>query len=262
MLSLWNFLPRMRMSKQIEKAQQKVEEQRFLERKHTLEYDDVANAQREVIYAYRNSILNNQEFDPPLRERPLGVADKLVDQYLRESDFVEDWDYAGLERRVHEVFNFEFEIPARADGDIDELKRVLRENVKLHFEEMAAAWPPTTLPLLERHVALTVIDSHWQQLLADLDYLRAGIGLRGHAQIDPIVAYKNSAYELFGEVMDDIWVEFAFTLTHINVTFNAPTPTSSEADDSADAEDVSRSPTPAPADTADTADTTTQTQAV
>jgi preprotein translocase subunit SecA len=207
------------LSKQIEKAQKKVEEQHFLMRKHTLEYDDVLNQQREVIYTYRDEVLEGRDMSEAAREEIVNLLQRLVDEYTA-GEFVEDWDVEGLLRRVEEVFP-----PSDELLELD-LARLDREDLTLRLQEEALAWydrrekelGEELMRHVERFLLLQIIDQRWQEHLYDMDYLREGIHLRGFAQIEPLVAYKNEAFELFKDLMNSVWSDFARLVFHVEVT--------------------------------------------
>ncbi len=207
------------LSKQIEKAQRKVEEQHFLMRKHTLEYDDVLNQQRDVIYTYRDEILEGRDMSDAAREEVAGMIERLVEEYTA-GDFIEDWDTEGLMHRIEEIFR-----PSAETLSID-ARRMDREVLIEHLQEEALAQydireqelGEELMRGLERFLLLQIIDQRWREHLYDMDYLREGIHLRGFAQIEPLVAYKNEAFELFRDLMNSIWADFARLIFHVEVT--------------------------------------------
>ena len=207
------------LSKQIEKAQRKVEEQHFLMRKHTLEYDDVLNQQREVIYTYRDEVLEGRDMSDAAREEVVSLIQRLVDDYTA-GDFVEDWDVDGLLRRVEEIFT-----PSEAIASIDP-RTVDREDLTARLQEEALAQydrreqelGSELMRALERFLLMQIIDQRWREHLYDMDYLREGIHLRGFAQIEPLVAYKNEAFDLFRDLMNSVWGDFARMIFHVEVT--------------------------------------------
>jgi preprotein translocase subunit SecA len=207
------------LSKQIEKAQRKVEEQHFLMRKHTLEYDDVLNQQREVVYTYRDEILEGRDMSGAAREEIAGLIERVVAEYTA-SDFVDDWDIDGLERRIQEIFPPSPELfDAEADQiDQQELIGILQEEALAEYDRREEELGDELLRNVERYLLLEIIDQRWQEHLYDMDYLREGIHLRGFAQIEPLVAYKNEAYELFRELMNSVWADFARLIFHVEVT--------------------------------------------
>jgi preprotein translocase subunit SecA len=207
------------LSKQIEKAQKKVEEQHFLMRKHTLEYDDVLNQQREVIYNYRDEILEGRDMSDASREEVANLIDRLVAEYTA-GDFVEDWDVASLVRRVEEIFTPSAQVisidPHRIDRE--DLTQRLQEEALGQYERREQELGEELMRALERFLLLQIIDQRWREHLYDMDYLREGIHLRGFAQIEPLVAYKNEAFELFRDLMNSIWGDFARMIFHVEVT--------------------------------------------
>jgi preprotein translocase subunit SecA len=211
------------LSKQIEKAQRKVEEQHFLTRKHTLEYDDVLNQQREVIYTYRDEILEGRDMSDAARGELGSLIDRLVDEYTA-GDFVEEWDVEGLERRMAEMFPPGAELPdvdaARADRE--ELKAIYSEFASEQYDAREQEFGDQLMRDIERFLLLQIIDQRWREHLYDMDYLREGIHLRGFAQIEPLVAYKNEAFELFRDLMNSIWDDYARLIFHVQVTVEGP----------------------------------------
>jgi preprotein translocase subunit SecA len=206
------------LSKQIEKAQKKVEEQHFLMRKHTLEYDDVANQQREVIYSYRDDVLEGRDMSEPAREQIGELIERLVQEYAA-GDFVEDWDVDGLLKRIGEIFTPSAEL-AEIDPhqlDREDLTLQLQEEALALYDRREQELSPEVTRDLERFLLLEIIDQRWREHLYDLDYLQQGIHLRAAAQIEPLVAYKNEAFELFRDLMNSIWGDFARMIFHVEV---------------------------------------------
>ncbi len=206
------------LSKQIEKAQKKVEEQHFLQRKHTLEYDDVANQQREVVYRYRDDVLEGRDMGDPARSQIADLIERLVGEYTA-GDYVEDWDVQGLLRRMGEVFApgmAELEVDANR-VERDELTAQLQEHALAMYERREEELGEQLMRDLERYLLLEIIDQRWREHLYDLDYLQQGIGLRAAAQEEPLVAYKNEAFSLFGDLMNNIWSDFAQMIFHVEV---------------------------------------------
>jgi len=230
------------LSKQIEKAQRKVEEQHFLSRKHVLEYDDVLNQQREVIYRYRDEILEGRDMGDVAREEIVQLIDRLVAEYTA-GDFVEDWDVDGLLTQVSEIFRPSDEIlgvdPNRVDRE--DLAEAIQEEALAQYEQREQELGDDLMRSLERFLLLQTIDQYWQEHLHDMDYLQGGIHLRGVAQLDPLVAYKNEAFALFGDLMNLVWSGFARMIYHVQVQFQEapdappaiPTHTASQASSTA-----------------------------
>jgi preprotein translocase subunit SecA len=204
------------LSKQIEKAQRKVEEQNFLIRKRVLEYDDVMNEQRRIVYAYRDEVLEGKDMGPTARDEIAGVIRRLVDEHT-PGDYVEDWDLDGLFVALDDIFPPGFgpeEIDEQADRE--GVIEGLIEDAEELYDRREAELGDEIMRALERYLLLNIIDQRWREHLYDMDYLREGIHLRGFAQIDPLVAYKNEAFELFRDLMATIWSDFA------RMVFNVP----------------------------------------
>jgi preprotein translocase subunit SecA len=206
------------LSKQIEGAQRKVEERNFLIRKRVLEYDDVMNQQREVIYRYRDEVLEGRDMGGVAREQIADVIGRMVDMNTA-GDYIEEWDLEGLWAQLDELFQVDFghEEIDRETVDREELKRVLVEDAHQLYDEREAELGAELMRPLERYLLLQTIDQRWREHLYDMDYLREGIHLRGFAQIDPLVAYKNEGFELFRELMQAIWSDFARMIYNVEV---------------------------------------------
>jgi preprotein translocase subunit SecA len=207
------------LSKQIEKAQKKVEEQNFLIRKRVLEYDDVMNEQRRIIYAYRDEVLEGKEMSEEARRQVASTIERTIDQYT-PGDYMEDWDLDGLFTALGQFFPLELE-----EGDLDPetvdrsfLGERITQTALDRYEAREQELGEELMGSLERFLILQIIDERWREHLYDMDYLREGIHLRGFAQIDPLVAYKNEAYTLFGDLMNSVWVDFTRMIFNVQVT--------------------------------------------
>jgi preprotein translocase subunit SecA len=206
------------LSKQIEKAQKKVEEQNFLIRKRVLEYDDVMNEQRRVIYAYRDEVLEGKSIGEEARREVTNVIERTIDEYT-PGDFMEDWDLDGLFTALGQFFPLDL-----GDEDLDP-ERTDRTFLTERITELAierynareAELGEELMGALERFLLLQIIDERWREHLYDMDYLREGIHLRGFAQIDPLVAYKNEAFTLFGDLMNSVWADYARMIFNVQV---------------------------------------------
>jgi preprotein translocase subunit SecA len=198
------------LTKTVENAQKKVEEQNFLIRKRVLEYDDVMNEQRRVIYKYRREILEGRDISDNARDELEGVIERLVDEYTA-SDVLEDWDLEELETQLRQIWPVGVEVAGVAPETVDrmQLKEALDDDVMNAYDEREEQLGEELMRFLERSILLQVIDNRWREHLFDMDYLREGIHLRGFAQIDPLVAYKNEGYQMFEELLHSIWDEFS-----------------------------------------------------
>ncbi|HTU77716.1 MAG TPA: preprotein translocase subunit SecA [Solirubrobacteraceae bacterium] len=206
------------LSKQIEKAQQKVEEQNFLIRKRVLEYDDVMNEQRRVIYAYRDEVLEGRSIGEEARREVAKVIERTIDQYT-PGDFIEDWDMDGMFTALGQF------LPLELAGEEIDRERIDRESLTdrivdaamERYEAREQALGEELMGALERFLLLQIIDERWREHLFDMEYLREGIGLRGIAQLDPLVAYKNEAFTLFGDLMNTVWSDYARMIFNVQV---------------------------------------------
>jgi preprotein translocase subunit SecA len=206
------------LSKQIEKAQKKVEEQNFLIRKRVLEYDDVMNEQRRVIYAYRDEVLEGKSIGEEARREVSNVIERTIDQYT-PGDFVEDWDLNGLYTALGQFFPLDLEGQEMEGQGADRghlIDRVVAEAME-RYDARQQALGEELMGALERFLLLQIIDERWREHLFDMDYLREGIHLRGFAQIDPLVAYKNEAFTLFGDLMNIVWADYARMVFNVQV---------------------------------------------
>jgi preprotein translocase subunit SecA len=204
------------LSKQIEKAQRKVEEQHYLARKHTLEYDDVLNQQREVVYAYRDEVLEGRDISDNARAQLVKLVERLVGEYC-QGEFIEDWDVDGLMRRLLEIFEPSDELLDVEPVDREDLSQKIQDEMLAQYERREQEFGEELMREVERYLLLEIIDQHWQEHLYDMDYLQQGIHLRGAAQIEPLVAYKNEAFTLFEDLMNNVWGDFARFVFHVEV---------------------------------------------
>jgi len=206
------------LSKQIEKAQKKVEEQNFLIRKRVLEYDDVMNEQRRIVYEYRDGVLEGKDMGDSARAQIHDVVGRLVDEFT-PGDYVEEWDLDGLFTAMEDIW------PVRATAaqvteeswSGEELRQRLGDDAIALYDQREEELGAELMRALERYLLLQIIDQKWREHLYDMDYLREGIHLRGFAQIDPIIAYKNEAFDLFTDLMNTIWADFARMIYHVEV---------------------------------------------
>jgi preprotein translocase subunit SecA len=211
------------LSKQIEKAQRKVEEQNFLARKHVLEYDDVMNEQRRIVYALRDQVLEGGDMAQDAREEITAVLDRTIEDYTAE-EYAEDWDLDGLMTALSAIYPVSLPAGALDDvrADVNQLIELVSEDAARQYDAREAELGEELMRALERYLLLQIIDERWREHLYDMDYLREGIHLRGFAQIDPLVAYKNEAFTLFTDLMNTVWADFARMIFHVQVQVAAP----------------------------------------
>jgi preprotein translocase subunit SecA len=208
------------LTKTVENAQKKVEEQNFLIRKRVLEYDDVMNEQRRVVYKYRREILEGRDISENGRDELEGVIERLVEEYTA-SDILEDWDLDELEVQLRQIWPIGVDVAAVAPEAIDreKLKDDLDDDAMSAYDDREEKLGEELMRHLERSILLQVIDNRWREHLFDMDYLREGIHLRGFAQIDPLVAYKNEGFSMFEDLMHSIWEEFSKLIFHAEIQY-------------------------------------------
>jgi preprotein translocase subunit SecA len=206
------------LSRTVENAQKKVEQQNFLIRKRVLEYDDVMNEQRRVIYKYRREILEGRDMSEVAHEEIGEVVTRLVEEYTPGEVF-EDWDLGGLATQAAQLWPLSADLSQvdATSSDREAIARVLTEDVLAAYDRREQELGDELMRYLERQILLQIIDLRWREHLYEMDYLREGIHLRGFAQIDPLVAYKNEGFTMFRELMNSIWGEFARIIFHVEV---------------------------------------------
>ena len=206
------------LSRTVENAQKKVEQQNFLIRKRVLEYDDVMNEQRRVIYKYRREILEGRDMSEVAHEEIGEVVTRLVEEYTPGEVF-EDWDLGGLATQAAQLWPLSADLSQvdATSSDREAIARVLTEDALAAYDRREQELGDELMRYLERQILLQIIDLRWREHLYEMDYLREGIHLRGFAQIDPLVAYKNEGFTMFRELMNSIWGEFARIIFHVEV---------------------------------------------
>ena len=214
------------ITRSIEKAQKKVESHNFEIRKYVLEYDDVMNQQREVLYSQRRQVLTADS----LRDTIMGMVDDIIheglDKYANEKLYPEEWDFAGLLSQMQQYF-----VPKNTTS-VEELENLSRVEVqdKLKqiavdlYEERLKEIGEQTMKELEKAIMLRVVDSKWMDHLDTMDALKEGINLRAYGQKNPLVEYKFEAYEMFEEMIESIKRTVVTFLYHIQVTYSKPVP--------------------------------------
>jgi preprotein translocase subunit SecA len=211
------------LSRTIENAQKKVEQQNFLIRKRVLEYDDVMNEQRRVIYKYRREILEGRDMSDVIRVELAEVIGRLVEEYT-PGDVFEDWDLSGLQQQAAQLWPLSVGLDELdiAQYDREAIAEKLSEDALVAYDRRTEEFGDELMRYLERQILLQIIDNRWREHLYEMDYMREGIHLRGFAQIDPLVAYKNEGFTMFRELMNSIWEEYARVIFHVEVNIEAP----------------------------------------
>ena len=208
------------LSDAIEKAQKKIESNNFGIRKNLLEYDQVMNEQREIIYAERRRVLNGESMRDAIYKMLTDTVENVVDSLIGDDQDKADWDLRGLNETLLRTIPLEPITPERiADKkNKNELKHMLKEEAVKLYELKEAEFPnPEMLRELERVFLLKVIDRKWMDHIDDMDQLRQGIGLQAFAQRDPLVEYKLSGYEMFSAMTASIQEETVRILLHVRV---------------------------------------------
>ena len=209
------------VTRSIESAQRKVEARNFDMRKQLLEYDDVSNDQRKVIYQQRNEILDATDLTAQITSLREGCFADLVRQYVPQESVEEQWDIAGLDKVLAEEWQLDTSVQnlvQAADAITDEeilehVKKCANDAFAAKVEQVGAA----NFLQFERMVLLQSMDTNWREHLSSLDYLRKGIHLRGYAQKQPKQEYKREAFELFGQLLDAVKNEITKTLMTVKV---------------------------------------------
>jgi preprotein translocase subunit SecA len=213
------------LTRQIERAQRRVEQHNFDARKQLLEYDDVANDQRRVIYQQRTDLMGAENVAEAIKGVREDVVAQLVDQYLPQGAPEESWDVAALVQAVERDFGAKLPIDAwvkaEESGDIVVLRTKIVTALEAAYDQKQAAVGPEIMRYIEKEVMLRTLDQHWREHLAAMDYMRQGIFLRSYAQKNPKQEYKREAFELFSAMLDRIKFDTVTTVSKIQVRSQA-----------------------------------------
>jgi preprotein translocase subunit SecA len=208
------------VTRAIENAQRKVEGHNFDIRKQLLDYDDVANDQRKVIYEQRNEIMATDDISETIKTIRVDVINGIINAFVPPQSLEEQWDVAGLEEALEQM-GVPLPVSSWLEDDHDLHEEILRqrilEAVEAAYAEKEAQTGAEVMRHFEKAVMLQVLDSMWKEHLAAMDYLRQGIGLRGYAQKNPIQEYKREAFELFTQLLNKIKTEVISILTRVRV---------------------------------------------
>jgi len=209
------------LNRAIENAQRKVEAHNFDIRKHLLEYDDVANDQRRVVYGQRNDLMEDEDIHDVIIEFRHNVFSNLVNRYMPEGSIDEQWDIPGLEQALEGEFGIKVPIhnwleenEHLAEADVnDRISAAVRE----HFDTKEAETGTDVMRHFEKALMLNVLDQQWKDHLGNMDYLRQGIHLRGYAQKQPMQEYKRESFEMFTALLENIQLEVVRILARVQV---------------------------------------------
>jgi preprotein translocase subunit SecA len=217
------------ISKAIENAQKKVEAHNFDIRKHLLEYDDVMNKHREIIYSQRKDILTGDGVEEIVHTMMDEMVDSLLERFTDPKELPEDWDIQGLKENLSRMFGVRLKLGPKDMGQeefddlqIEGLTDRIKEQVQAEYDRRKRDFGEEDLEFLERFLMLQIIDNQWVVHLQDMEHMKEGIGLRGYGQLDPLREYQKEGYGLFEELMDRIREETLMALSRIQLFRQRP----------------------------------------
>ncbi len=213
------------VTRAIENAQRKVELYHFNIRKNVLEYDDVMNKQREIIYAERRKVLEGADLRSNVQEMMRRTTDALTDQYVNPGLHHDEWDIAGLRQAVgglSQLLARNLTMEELRGRGVEDLKVYLFEQVTMAYDVKEGAVGADTMRQLERYLLLRIIDQRWIDHLHDMDALREGIGLRAYGQKDPLREYKREAFETFQDLLKSIQLDFVHQAFNVQLVYDLP----------------------------------------
>jgi len=207
------------ISKAIENAQKKVEGQNFNIRKQLLEYDDVMNQQREIIYQQRRQALEEENLKPVIMDMIEDIISELVENYAREDLPPDEWDLRGLEEAFFSQFSLRVDLRQADEEGLTQqgLLEFLLDKARTGYDQKEQQWGAEIMRDMERVVTLQTVDHHWREHLLAMDHLKEGIGLRGYAQQNPLIEYKREGLAIFQEMIEQIKRETIRVLFRIQV---------------------------------------------
>jgi preprotein translocase subunit SecA len=207
------------VSKAIENAQRKVESHNFDIRKQLLEYDDVANDQRKVIYQQRNELMVSDDISENIEAIRFDVMNNIIDAYIPPNSMSEQWDVDGLMLAIQKEFGMDLPIKDWLDREDNLHEELLRERIhaslKNVFDEKEQFLGSEMMRRLEKDIMLQALDAKWKEHLAAMDYLRQSVGLRGYAQKNPKQEYKREAFEMFQQMLEEIKQDTISFIAHV-----------------------------------------------
>lgn len=217
------------ISRAIENAQKKVEAHNFDIRKHLLEYDDVMNKHREIIYSLRKDLLGDEGAKEIIANMIDEKIEALVERWIDPKEYPEDWDITGLQENLLRLFGLRVKIGPEDIGQetfedlqAEDVQTAIREHVTAAYQEKEKLLGKEDLSRLERLIMLQVIDNQWISHLQDMEHMKEGIGLRGYGQLDPLKEYQKEGFALFEELMDRIREETLATIFRIQLMREKP----------------------------------------
>ena len=207
------------ISRAIENAQRKVEGHNFDIRKHLLEYDDVMNKQREVIYQQRREVLDSKDIKHVVEEIISDEMDAVAAEFVEQKVLSPDWDWPAINERLQGIFGFtpSWEDADKADLDHDKFVDKLRHIARQAYEAQEERIGTEGLRYLERVIFLQMVDTYWKEHLLNMDHLKEGIGLRGYGQKNPLNEYKREGFEMFANMIETVKQQTLTTLFRIKI---------------------------------------------
>ena len=207
------------ISRAIENAQKKVEGHNFDIRKHLLEYDDVMNKQREVIYQQRREVLDSDNIKPIIEDILAEEMDSIAAEFVEQKITASDWDWQGIHERLQTIIGVapEWEEADKQDLDHDKFVEMLMQTAKRAYESQEENIGIEGMRYLERVVFLQMVDTYWKEHLLNMDHLKEGIGLRGYGQKNPLNEYKREGFEMFAVMIETVKQQALSTLFRIKI---------------------------------------------
>lgn len=207
------------ISRAIENAQSRVEAQNFSIRKQLLEYDDVMNQQREVIYRQRREALQGENLKPVIMDMAEDILEDIIAQSTSEKSFAEDWDLEKINVEVARFFGIQlgFTVESLGDMQAEDLREELLKRIHERYDAREREFGEPVMRDLENYILLQTLDSLWKDHLLNMDHLKEGIGLRGYGQRDPLVEYKKEAHAVFEDMIERLKEETVRLLFHIQI---------------------------------------------
>ena len=206
------------ISRAIENAQKRVEGQNFDIRKHLLEYDDVMNKQRKVIYEQRKKVLRGESLWEDIEEMVDGITDDLLFEYIDEKKHYDEWNLKGLDDALLKQFNLKLNIMNSAQiTSADSMRELIIKKVLELLRDKEQNFGKELMDYLLKVIMLQAIDSHWKEHLLSMDHLKEGIGLRGYGQKDPVREYQREGYEMFMEMISQIKIDTLVKLCLVEI---------------------------------------------
>lgn len=209
------------ISRAVESAQRKVEGHNFDIRKHLLEFDDVANEQRKVIYQQRDELMSANDIFETIENIRTDVVNLTINRYIQPQSIEEQWDLVGLEKELHEDFGLQLPIRKWLEEDESLHEETLRQKIIAAanelYKEKESMVGSDVMRKLEKSIMLQILDIHWKDHLAAMDHLRQGIHLRGYAQQNPKQEYKRASFQMFTEMLDNVKLDVIRTLYTVNI---------------------------------------------